>query len=347
MNKIALITVSLAMTFYSCSTIMADVIADQIADNTMSIASYHGTYEEHFGRNDAPGNVTEIWYKKPWRVRAETTAPKSLAGQLFLFDGRAMTMWWPQSLFGIRVTGFDPLDEADYKKLLEEDVAWLWGHYDFQFLGDKMTVARPATGWKASPTEKKPWLLPYTSWTDKEFSVPLRVQILDRPDHTWYEVAFTRIKYNIRVEDDLFEITLPPNAVVFDFDITDPGSPKAEIAKEMNFDFLMPTDLPRGLEVKKIIRGRHCLPMAMVVVHKNGRYITLTQMRALAGQWSQPSGVRVKIGAYTGYLNFFGPFSSLSWVQGNTALTLSGNITYTELLTTAMTVKQPADLPRP
>ena len=339
MNKIALMAISLIMTFYSCSTIMAGVIASQIADNTLSMESYHGTYEERFGRADAPGNTTDIWYKKPWRIRAETTEPASMAGQLFLFDGRTLTMWWPQSLFGIRITGFSPLDDKTFKALIEEDVKWLWEYYDFQFQGDKKTITRPATGWKATPTGKAPWLLPYTSWTDSKYSVPLRVQIFDRPDHTWYEMAFTRIHYNVRIEDGFFSIDLPLNAVIFDFDITDPGSDRRQIEQEMNFELLMPTDLPRGLRVDKIIKGRHCLPMAMVVTHREGRYITLTQMRALTAEWRPDSGVRVNIGENTGYLNFFGPFSSLSWIQGNTALTLAGNVSYVELLATAESVR--------
>ncbi len=79
--------------------------------------------------------------------------------------------------------------------------------------------------------------------------------------------------------------------------------------------------------------------MAAVIMEKDARKMSLTQFRAVGQDWIAQTGVPVEIGQRMGYLNFFGPFSSLSWIQGNTAMTLLGNIPYTELIATAASVE--------
>ena len=152
-------------------------------------------------------------------------------------------------------------------------------------------------------------------------------------------MAFNRIDYSARVPESAFEFEFPPNAVVFEFDLTDRGFTKEDLQKEMNFELLTPREQPEGFKTRKIIKGRHCLPMACVIMEKDDRTISLTQFRALGQDWIAQTGIPVEMGDCMGYLNLFGPFSSLSWIRGNTAMTLLGNIPYTELIATAKTVK--------
>lgn len=339
MKHLSWLVVSFSLILCSCSGIFAGTVADQIVENTLAIRAFEGEFFENQGRPGLERIVTRVQYKKPWKTRAQVIEPKSMAGSLFIFDGSTIIMWWSKELFGVKVHGLTTPSTRDIKKLASEDVLWSWDKYAWQFAGTNKIANRPVAGWKATPFKAAPYYFPHESWADHEFSTPLSLVIWDSPGHVWYEMGFTQINFDAQVDDSAFEFEFPPNAVVFEWDMTDRTMPLKEIQALMNFTILMPKSFPSGLGVTKIIKGRHCLPMTSVIMENNGRQLTLTQARAMSQDFAPATGIKVEFGGKTGYLSFFGAFSSLTWVQENTALTLLGNVAYPELIAVAASVE--------
>ncbi|MFC1707455.1 sigma-E factor regulatory protein RseB domain-containing protein [Planctomycetota bacterium] len=331
----------------SCTQIFAQIVSGKVADDLLSMKSYRGRLVEVFADGDGGAEagtqrrqrlVKTIYYQRPWKIRAEIVEPAEQAGSLFICDGETMTLWWPREFFAIRIRGLSLPGEDRVREVLEEGSRWLLERYTFSYQGEASLAGRDVTRWQVVPSRKEPYLFPYRSWLDGAYSFPLKLEVQDAPTHLWYSMEFQEIAFGTAPPPDVFALELPQRTVVFDWDLEDPGQPLAELRGQMNFDVLVPTRLPEGLQVEKIIRGRHSLPMCALIMENDSGWLSLTEMRRFGREPQAATGIPVKIQEEQGYLSFLGTFSSVSWFQGNTALTLTGNLPYPELLAVAASV---------
>src|SRR4051812_25202039 len=95
----------------ACAETWARGIANNVASGLDKIQSYRGTTVE-LGLGDGRPVVRAVTYQKPALIRVETLEPPEHAGELFVYDGSSVIMWWPQALFGIRVRGVRTPDRA-------------------------------------------------------------------------------------------------------------------------------------------------------------------------------------------------------------------------------------------
>lgn len=320
----------------ACSSLHAQMIADQIANNLMSIRSYEGRMVERGVLPDARARlVSKVLYQNPWKIRSEVTEPAALRGTLFIYDGSTITLWWPKDLFGIRIRGAAPPTAQQVRGIIRGNTKWSMKKYAFSFLGNRRVAQQQAGHWKVFPTVMEPYLFPYESLMDQRYSMPLKLVVRNKPSSTWYSMEFEQIKHGGDLPQGAFAFEFPANAVVFDWNLEDPGQPLAEIQRQMNFKVLLPRSLPWGHKVRKVIKARHCLPMATLVMEKDGRWLSLTEMRRVGPSLENRTGVSIRIAGQPGYLNFIGSFSVVSWSRGNTNLFLVGNLPYPELIAIA------------
>ncbi len=338
-----ILTLSVVMVFSSCTWIYAQMISGKVVDDFMSIKSYRGRVVEVLATSAGGGGtmrlVKDVYYKKLWKTRAETIEPEERAGELFIYDGKTLTAWWPRHLFGLRIHGAAPPTDGEFRDAIEANAYWALKHYAFSYQDVKTVARRPAARWKVFPSKKSPFVYPYDSWVDKQYTMPLKLIVRDRPGRVWYSMEYEKIGFGAPIADDLFSFEFPPNAVVFEWNLADPGLPLAEMQKLMNFDILLPRKLPEGIEIRKIIKGRHCLPMSVLLMDDGGVKLSLTEVRSLGRDFDPATGIPIDMGGgMKGYLNFLGAFTSIMWSRGNTSLTLIGNLPYPEMISVAASV---------
>ena len=333
-NAIALVIV-LAATGSACTRMVANAVSERIVNDQLSMTTYRGRYVE---RHDGGRTVKAVQYQRPYKVRVEVVEPAERRGELVIYDGTDLTMWWPRARLGVKVKGLTLPDESAIRELVKSDTLSAWDKYHFSSMGAETVAGRSARRWQAVPKQNTPDTLPYSSWMDRDYTIPLKMSVRDAPDHLFYEMMFEEIAFDVPLEPNAFHIDFPEDAVVTTWDLGGPGLTREAMARQLNFELLVPTELPPGLEVTKIVRGDTGVPMAAVVMQKGARLLTLTEMHGFGRTIDLGSGIPVRIGDETGYLNLTGSVSSLAWYAGDTVLTLIGNLPYPEMIAMARRV---------
>jgi outer membrane lipoprotein-sorting protein len=333
-----IVTIAILLLLGGCADAWAQSLSRQIARDLERMESYQGvTVEEHLS---ADGPVRRrVLYARPWRARVETLSPASHAGELFIYDGSQVVMWWPKQRFGVRVRGLATPDRAEIRAHIERFTRASMDAYAFSLRSQSARVAgRTALEWRVTPTRRSPYRHRHQVWNDRRYPMPLRMTFAGDDGAPWYAMAFESIAFDQPIADDAFAFEFPKNAVVFEWDLSQPGLSLAEARERMNFTVKMPGRLPPGHTVEKIVPASHCLPMIAVVMNRGASMLSLTESRDM-GLAEPPLGKTVRFGDRTGVLSFLGTFATITWVEDGTLLTLSGNIGYPELLAIAESVE--------
>lgn len=340
-RTIKVVALALMVNLAACTSIWAQMISGKVADDILRLESYKGTIVE---KGLVPGDpetqvVRELIYQKPWKIRADTTAPQAHAGETFIYDGEQVIMWWPSELFGVRIRGISIPGEDAIREHIERETYNALRAYAYSLDGDYPIAGERADKWRVIPTSDEPYRFNHSVWSHKGYSFPMRIDLFDDKGDFWYGMAFEDIAFDVEVPPDAFAFEFPRNAVVFEWDLRDEGISVEDAKATMNFEVMLPTQLPDGHEVRKIVPSRHCLPVIAVMMDKGATWISLTESRSLGPIAQVPLGKKVKLSSgREAVLNFMGTYSTLTWVQGRTQLTLIGNIAYPELIAIAGSV---------
>jgi outer membrane lipoprotein-sorting protein len=309
-----------------------------MADKLLSLDSYQGELIQQGLLPEAPGMpvVENVLYVKPWRVRAEVTAPANLKGSLFLYDGNRMVMWWPHELFGISVTGLPHPSREEVVAAVKNEVKDALDHYAFSLTPDQEVAGYSTSRWQVLPLRHEPYRMKHTSWVYDRYALPLKMAFQE-DGKSWYSYEFRHITFGVPVTPDAFNFTFPENAVVFKWDMQSAGISLEEARLKMNFTIMQPTWLPADHHLQKIVPGESCLPMIAFQYSHGASILTLTEMR----NWVPLPrfGKAVTIGKHTGWLYFAGSYSVLSWSSNNTQLTLVGNLSFPQIIRIAQSVR--------
>ncbi len=329
----------LLLSLPACSKIWAQVFSGRMADSLLALQSYHGQLVQHGLLPEAPRTalVQDVLFARPWRVRAEVTAPAELKGTLFLYDGEQMVMWWPQELFGLRVRGLKNPSRAELVAHIDREMRNAMENYAFALTPGQKVAGHAVAQWRVIPLNDSPYRLPHTSYVYEPYALPLKMEFLEK-GKPWYGYEFSTLDFDVPVAADAFDFSFPENAVVFDWDMRDEGLSLEAARRQMNFTVMQPAKLPAGMSLRKIVRSRHCLPMLALQYDQEGTVLSLTQSRA----WGSPLprfGKAVNIGSTTGWLYFAGSYSVLSWEQDKTRLTLISNLSFPQLIAIAASVR--------
>jgi outer membrane lipoprotein-sorting protein len=321
-----------------CADAWAQSMSRQIARDLERMESYQGvTVEDHIS-DDGPVR-RRVTYARPWRVRVETLAPAAHAGELFLYDGAELVMYWPKQQFGIRVRNLPAPTRAELRRHIERLTRDNMAAYAFSLRSQSARVAGQTTyEWRVIPTRASSNRHRHTVWNDRRYPMPLRIAIAGQDGAPWYDMRFESIAFDQPIPDDTFAFTFPKNTVLFEWDAADPGISLADAREQMNFAVKEPSYLPRGHSLGKVIKAAHCLPMITFLMNDGASVLSLTESRDM-GLAEPPPGKTVQVGEHTGVLSFLGPFATVTWVADGTLLSLTGNVGYPELLAVAASVR--------
>lgn len=328
------------LTLPACSNIWAQAFSGQMADSLLSLQSYRGRLVQHGLLPDAPATpvVEDVLYARAWRVRAEVTAPDSLKGTLFIYDGQQLLMWWPQELFGIRVRGLENPDRDAVVAHIGHEMKDAMDHYAFSLTEGQRVADHAVSRWRIVPLKDEAFRMQHTSWVYDPYAMPLKMEFTDHGG-PWYSFEFTKIDFGVPVPGDAFSFSFPENALVFDWDMRAPGIPLAEAQRTMNFTVMQPARLPAGHVLRKIVRSTSCLPMLALQYDHGASVLSLTESRAFAKDQLPRFGKPVQIGTGTGWLYFVGNYTVLSWIRERTLLTLISNLSFPQVIAVARSVE--------
>ncbi|MGE0713373.1 MAG: hypothetical protein AB7N76_35880 [Planctomycetota bacterium] len=333
----------LSLTFLSaCTGLWAQAISKRVGDDLLSLPSYEGRLSERGLLADSKAKVVrKVLYQRPWKVRAEVLEPESRKGDLSAYDGQTLTLWWPKELFGIRVRGLHSPTEAEVRAHLEAETRANLAAYAFHLVDEAQVAGQSTNHWKVIPKQQDvPYRLLHEAWMHASYSIPVRMDFFGPDGKTpWYGMQFESMKVGVEVPKDAFAFEFPPNAVVFEWDWSDPPLALDEARRTMNFTVRTIQSPPEGQRLRKVIKGRHDLPMLSMLYGEGATWLSLTENRNYAGQLAIPVGKKVKIGEHEGTLNFMGSFTVLSWTLGDTHLTLIGNQGFPTLIEVARSVR--------
>jgi outer membrane lipoprotein-sorting protein len=335
-------TVAVVLLVGACSQVWTELRAAEVADGQLSMPGYHARYIERGTLPDRPqvAIVRDITFQKPGLLRVETIAPADRKGDLYIYDGKAATYWWPTELVGIRIRGIRMADEKEFRDHTKYLVAAALRDYAWSLTGNEKIAGHETQHWKVLPIAKGPYFMNFEEWRHPEYQFPLKLEIVDAAGKPWYGMEFTKLEFNTKAGTDAFSFDFPPNALVFDWNLDDEPIALEEARKTMNFTVREPGALPEGHKLNRIVRARGQIPMLAMLMDKGAARLSLTQNRyAGRGDYKLPVGKRVQIGKASGYANFFAGTTTLNWTIDGTELTLVGNLPFNEMLTVAAGVK--------
>lgn len=320
-----------------CADVWAQSIARKVARDLGRIDGYTGEVIER----GYPGGdvVSEVTYGKPNKLRIEVKSPASRAGELVIADGDRVIMWWPQALFGVEVRGVSAPTPRELRRHLERLTAASLDAYAFSLRGESHRIAgERAKKWRVTPIRRGRYRFRHDAWTHARYSLPLKLELHDRGRALWYGMEFSKIDFSARPAAEAFAFRFPQNAVVMRWDLGDAPLSVEAARAQMNFDVKLARSLPRGHEVKRIVKARHCIPSIVVDMSRGATWLSLTETRDF-GLSAPARGKAIEINGKPAQLAFLGPFSTITWVDGKTALTLTGNLAYPELIRIAESVR--------
>jgi hypothetical protein len=320
----------------ACANLWAGGIAKNVASGLASIKSYRGVTEET-GIADTPIERT-VLYAKPWKVRVETTTAGPHAGELFVYDGNTITLWYPQQLFGVRIHGVHPPSDREALHHIERLTRTNLAAYTFALEDDRARIAgQRAMHWQVRPARRAPFRMTHHVWNHDPTTLPLKMAFARDDKSWWYGFAFKSLAFDVPVPEDAFSVTFPKNAVIFEWNLDDPGISVDQAREEMNFKVQLPTRLPPGHAVTKIVKSPHCLPMIVVAMDHDGSVLSLVESK-FNGLDTSPLGIDVKLGNVPAKLSFMGAFVTVSWIKDGTLLTLTGNLDFPTMIDIAASV---------
>ena len=320
----------------ACTDVWARGAARTVADGLDKIRSYQGTTVED--GLDGAQVVRRVTYAKPWRLRVETIAPAEHAGETFVYDGETVTLWWPKEGVAVRLRGVHAPTQPEVLAHLERAAKAALRRYTFEYRGEAVVIAgRRTEEWRLRPARKDTYALEHRVWNDGKTTLPLKMVFPTKKGPPWYAYEFKELTWDVPVAPDAFTLALPENAVVFEWDLAGPGISIDDARRQMNFTLALPTVLPKGLALVKAARST-TLPLLALAYEQGATRVWITEAKATPLA-PKPLGKAITIGGAPATLTFLGPWATVTWERAGTAITLTGNLPFPELVALAESVK--------
>lgn len=309
-------------------------VAARIRASREALRAYHARVEVVTA---GEGTTTEIsleqWVKQPNLYRVEADLP-GRGKRISVSDGA--TVWvWDEGDNRVAVTdlrnGTTP--SAD-NYLLVELLDTLLGRFTMEVTGQEKVGGRECYVLKLSPKpegDPTTLILPESVrwWVDGRWWLPLRMELTGRGTTT--TITYQDLQLNPRLEDRLFNFSIPPGARVVRGGFSPELLPVEEARGQVGFKVLTPRYLPEGVRLKgaRLVEvGETILVLEYEVAGEGGR-LQITQSRAQPDPAPFPGAQRIAVGEFEGHLyvgdSYLGDnLVVLRWTREGTSIVLSG-----------------------
>ncbi len=319
------------------------MVSEQALANLEKVETFTGVVEE---KGLLPDNVvirTEVRFEKPDRFYARTLAPKSLAGDFFLFDGKDSWTYIARSHSGLLVSGLAQLlgDSLEKRRQrFRENMEKGLKTFRVSMEMNQDVANKECVVFHYAPRDEAGEARRQQTWSDLVYSMPLKAEVYHSGPGIWYGFEYREISVNQAGNAPAWPKGFPENTSVAVWDFSDPSVTPEQAKKALSADLLQPRDPGFSMERKRIVMARSMAPAVAMVYAGGPYYVLVTQMkdyglvdpagdRGLAVP-SLPKGAR---------LHFFGENSVISWTQNGSFITVTGNLPYFEMIGVAKSIR--------
>ncbi len=325
-----------------CKGYITEYVVNKAIKNISKVETFKGTVQEIGLLTDNKIIRTQVSYKKPDLFIAKIIEPAAFKGDTFLFDGKKICLYYASAKLGIIFSGFNSIipDTTDkvtertrkslYRGAEENKVVWK---------GREEIAERKTHRFRATPKEEKKYHYKEHFWGDSEFSFPLKVDLLTTDDAVVYSIEYENILFNSGIDEKEFRFKFPPETTVVKWNLESKNHTLSQIKRNINFKLKLPENLPEGMELKKIIKAPGIIPATCLIYYDGLYYLMLTEIKDYGLPGSKPRGIAVGDISRNARLNLFGESSIISWTKKGVNLTLTGNMSYSDMLSIAENIK--------
>jgi outer membrane lipoprotein-sorting protein len=303
---------------------------DRTQRNTAKLQAYRGVLTEK-GVLAADEMRSELLFKRPNQFRSRVLAPESYAGVMLVYNGRQLIVYYPKVNYGILFDNLTPPTPSDEQTFIADTYRHNVATYNYD-MGDAGKVAGLPTLTLDYKAKRRGAIHPSGSvQVYDKYSLPL-ASTLRFANGAQYSNRFDEITLNPVLDDELFASPLPKNAIVSRWDISSPGIPESEMRQQANFDYKLPSHLPAGFTLEKIVRQESPVPAFTVVYRHGTQFIYLSIFRDTG---LRPVSEEHGIPVASGRLLVSPTLSSYTVTQRGTMYIFTTNLPFDQMLSTA------------
>lgn len=278
--------------------------------------------------------VSRVRYKNSGIFSSEVISPPEYAGFAIDYNGHSFTVYRPWEKTAQRVIGMTPLTNSDRQERIKQATSELTESFSFEHSGSSLIAKRETIQISVLPKPDNERKLRGTLQLDKEWSLPLEIDILDPQGYTLYHNQYRHIVFNQGISEDLFLNTLPADTTIHEWDFSKEPLTLEEIEPIIGTSL----ELPNVSHLSCSLKGFYLSdtnPPAILADFGNDSIVLQYLQTPLAESTEKRTLLPLYIPLYT--KNFIARYSPMvglkfvSWDKKNVENTIISNLTLTEI----------------
>lgn len=180
----------------------------------------------------------------------------------------------------------------------------------------------------------------YTVKYNSDNLMPIKVDI-NYKGKFLSSIEFVKLVINQDISDNQFAINIPSNIKILKRSYSNESSDLTKLRTEVKYPILTPSYLPSGIVLDKVTKEMIETEKIVNIYYKGSNSINVIESAVNKNAKKViPDGLtKVNVGKNPGYLVVNGKITSISWEQGNTAITIYSEINKDTLLKIAGSFK--------
>jgi hypothetical protein len=278
--------------------------------------------------------VSEVYFKSPLRYSMKVISPDRYAGSAFVYSGGKLYLYFPKTKYEVIYDGLPEPTSEDLKTLIEKGFDYNMQNYEYELGSSSKILAYTVNELMFRNKSHSPQVQSGSSKIYDDLSFPISGDLSFR-DGQKYSFAFTQIEFNKPISEEHFAIPEQKADVVSEWSFHSPSLTFTDAKAHANFKFGLPTKLPDGFVLKKIIKQKGIVP-AFTAMYVNPPYFLNIVSFKNYDLRLVPTGRGIHIkGKSAGELLPNPHLSSYSFSKAGISYVLSGNVSIDDLLMTA------------
>ncbi|MES2963471.1 MAG: hypothetical protein V4760_06245, partial [Bdellovibrionota bacterium] len=273
----------------------------------------------------------DIWFQAPSNYQVIVRSPAALADSFMAFEEGTLSLYDPHSRFAVVFKNFLPLSVEDRRTLVDASFDDNVKNFEYQIGGSSKVAGLSVVELKFKAKNEKAVIKSGTSRVHDEYSFPLAGS-MTFANGAKYGYEFKKVEFNSTKKRGA--LVVPSDAIVSEWDLDSKAFSESEASKEAKqagFDFKLPTLVPAGLKLTKVIRQKGPIA-AFTALYRNGaKSLTVMSFKNF-GVGEAPRGVKLGAGKIAGRLIPNPHLNTYSFTSGRTSYVLTSNVSIDDLI---------------